>query len=234
MLEIHCFGKHLFFASSFFLATRSYWIFQVTFTFALLFSKSIHTHTIPALVPTLQGKYTRKVLSVLQIKKLRWASEWRNLHYSLTLFPTKSNQTPTPMDFSSFLFFPSYWLSQGPQGLLPGPLHLPTLPHLSCLWHILLSSHPSFHLYGKSLCPVIFEKPKYDMIFTSSSQPHPLKSFWFSTACRIKLKMSTRGPLQSGTVYLPFSSWDREPLEGRVWVLSRLCILSGRCSLHFP
>lgn len=83
MLEIHCFGKHLFFASSFFLATRSYWIFQVTFTFALLFSKSIHTHTIPALVPTLQGKYTRKVLSVLQIKKLRWASEWRNLHYSL-------------------------------------------------------------------------------------------------------------------------------------------------------
>lgn len=124
-----------------------------------------------------------------------------------------------------FLFFPSYWLSQGPQGLLPGPLRLPTLPHLSYMWHILLSSHPSFHLYGKSLCPVIFEKPQYDMIVTSSSQPHPLKPFWFCTTCRIKLKMSSGGPLQSGTVYLPFPSLDHEPLEGRVWVLSRLCSL---------
>lgn len=36
--------------------------------------------------------------------------------------------------------------------------------------------------------------------------------------------MSTGGPLQSGTVYLPFPSLDYEPLVGRVWVLSRLCI----------
>jgi len=64
------------------------------------------------------------------------------------------------------------WLRRGPQGLLPGPLYLPT----SCeLWETLPPSH-AFCLYGRSLYPVILEKPKYDRRVTSSPHPHPTET----------------------------------------------------------
>ena len=48
------------------------------------------------------------------------------------------------------------------------PVHTPKLPHL--IW--MISNTFSFDLCGRSHCPVIFEKPKYTIIFTSSPQPH--------------------------------------------------------------
>lgn len=61
------------------------------------------------------------------------------------------------------------WLRRDPQGLLPGPLYLPTS---SELWQTLPPSH-SFWLYGRSLYRVILQKPKYDRISPPTSHRSP-------------------------------------------------------------
>lgn len=123
-------------------------------------------------------------------RTLRDHSEWLEppLPSHLRPSPTKSSQTP------DLRILPPWYFPRMPLPCLPSAVRLARVLNVgsSCLDHstsylasfdISSSLLTSSHLYGNSLCPVIFEKPKSDGYSHPLPTP-PHKALWFSVVCR--------------------------------------------------